>query len=139
MQHSVFTRRSVIMATSVGLAVAAVFVVLAGDMWELALPICLTAGALALVTPLQVRDGRFFSQGGRHVRIVQMLAFQIVFLLGYVTATAIGLDRTTGLLLGILIVVAGGAVYSLGFVGGALHQIEDDDATEAHTTISLHR
>ena len=138
MEHPVFTRRSIIVATTVGLAVAGVFAVLAGDLWELALPTGLTVGALALVTPLQVRDGRFFSQGSRHVRIVQVLAFQVVFLLGYVTVTALGLDRTTGLLLGSLIVLAGGAVYSLGFVGGALHQIEDD-ATGEQPTIALHR
>ena len=139
MKPSVFTRRSVVTATGVGTAVAAAFVIAAGDLWELALPAGLAAGALTLVTPLQIRDGRFFSQGGRHVRIVQMLAFQVVFLLGYVAATAIGLDRSTGLLLGILIVLAGSAVYSLGFIGGALHQIEDDDEAADRAALSLRR
>ena len=37
MVHSVFTRRLVIVATTVGLAAAALFAVLAGDLWELAL------------------------------------------------------------------------------------------------------
>lgn len=139
MQPAVFTRRSVAVAAAVGIAVAAGFVFLAGHLWELALPAGLAAGALALVTPLQIRDGRFFAQGGRHVRILQMLAFQVVFLLSYAVATAIGLDRSTGLLLGILIVLAGGAVYSLGFIGGALHQIEDDDEAAGRAALSLRR
>ncbi len=139
MKPSVFTRRSVVAATGIGTAVAAAFVILAGDLWELALPAGLAAGALALVTPLQIRDGRFFSQGGRHGRIVQMLAFQVVFLLAYVTATAIGLDRSTGLLLGTLTVLAGSAVYSLGFISGALHQIEDDDEAADRAALSLRR
>lgn len=139
MKPSVFTKRSAVAATAVGIAVAAGFVVLAGDLWELALPAGLAIGALTLVTPLQIRDGRFFSQGSRRVRIVQMLAFQVVFLLAYVTATAIGLGRTTGLLLGILIVLAGSAVYSLGFIGGALHQIDDGDETADRVALHLRR
>ena len=139
MKPSVFTGRSVVTATGIGTAVAAAFVIFAGDLWELALPAGLAAGAIALITPLQVRDGRFFSQGGRHVRILEMLAFLVVFLLGYVAATAIGLDRSTGLLLGILIVLAGSAVYSLGFIGGALHQIEDDDEAADRAALSLRR
>ena len=70
---------------------------------------------------------------------MQMLAFQVVFLLGYVAATAIGLDRSTGFLLGILIMLAGSAVYSLGFIGGALHQIEDDDEAADRAALSLRR
>ena len=139
MQPSVFTRRSVVTATVVGIAVAAAFAVLAGDLWELALPAGLVVGALVLVTPLQILDGRFHSQGGRHVRVVQLLAFQVVFLLGFVTTTAIGLDRSTGLLLGILIVLAGGAVYSLGFIGGALHQMDDGDETADRVALHLRR
>lgn len=139
MKPSMFTKCSVVAATGVGIAVAAAFVVLAGDLWELALPAGLAVGALVLVTPLQIRDGRFYSQGGRHVRIVQLLAFQVVFLLGYVTTTAIGLDRSTGLLLGILIMLAGGAVYSLGFIGGALHQMDDGDETADRAALHLRR
>ena len=139
MRPSVFSRRSVVAATAVGIAVGAAFVAIAGDLWALGLPAGLTAGALVLVTPLQIRDGRFYSQGGRRTRVVQVLAFQVVFLLAYVAATASGLDRWTGLLLGALIMLAGGAVYSLGFVGGALHQIEDDDAAGDRTALSLRR
>ena len=139
MQPAVFTRRSLAAAAAVGIAVAAGFVFLAGNLWELALPAGLAAGALALVTPLQIRDGRFFSQGGRQGRFIQMLAIQVSFLLMYVTVTALGLDRVTGLVLGLVISLVGGAVYSLGFVAGALHQVEDDDAVGDHPTLSLHR
>ena len=138
MQLSVFTKHSFVVATVVGITVAAAFVVLASDLWELALPAGLAAGALALVTPLQIRDGRFFSQGGRQGRLLQMLAIQMSFLLMYVTATALGLDRVTGWVLGLVISLVGGAIYSLGFVAGALHHVEDDDATGDHTTLSLH-
>lgn len=138
MQLSVFTKHSFVVATAVGIAVATAFVVLASDLWELALPAGLASGALALVTPLQIRDGRFFSQGGRQGRLLQMLAIQMPLLLMYVTATALGLDRVTGWVLGLVIALVGGAIYSLGFVAGALHQIEDDDATGDHTTLSLH-
>jgi hypothetical protein len=139
MRIALITTRSVAVATVCGIIVAASFVALAGELWELGLPAGLAAAALVLVTPLQIRDGRFFSQRGRQVRIVQTLAIQVVSLLGYVAATAIGLDRSTGLLLGGLIIVAGSAVYSLGFVGGALHQIEDDDEAADRAALSLRR
>ena len=140
MPISVFTRRSVAVATVVGIVVGAAFVILASELWELALPAGLAAGTLALVTPLQIRDGRFFPQGGRQVRSITALAFGGTFLLANVARTALGLDPFIAWVLCLVIVGMGSAAYSLGVViAGALIQIEDDDATTGHTTLSIER
>ena len=138
MSTAVTSTRSVAMATVLGILVAASFVALAGDLWELGLPASLAAGALALVTPLQLRDGRFFSQGGRQGRFLLVLAQLMIFTLAYIVATALGLERSTGLLLFPVIVLAGAAAYSVGFVAGALNQFEDDGTTN-RATLPLRR
>ena len=138
MSTAVTSTRSVAMATVLGILVAASFVALAGDLWELGLPASLAAGALALVTPLQLRDGRFFSQGGRQGRFLLVLAQLMIFTLAYTVATALGLERSTGLLLFLVIVLAGAAAYSVGFVAGALNQFEDDGTTN-RATLPLRR
>ena len=89
MSTAVTSTRSVAMATVLGILVAASFVALAGDLWELGLPASLAAGALALVTPLQLRDGRFFSPGGRQGRFLLVLAQLVIFTLAYTVATAL--------------------------------------------------
>ncbi len=138
MSTAVTSTRSVAMATVLGILVAASFVALAGDLWELGLPASLAAGALALVTPLQLRDGRFFSQGGRQGRFLLVLAQLMIFTLAYTVATALGLERSTGLFLFPVIVLAGAAAYSVGFVAGALNQFEDDGTTN-RATLPLRR
>ena len=138
MSTAVTSTRSVAMATVLGILVAASFVALAGDLWELGLPASLAAGALALVTPLQLRDGRFFSQGGRQGRFLLVLAQLMIFTLAYTVATALGLERSTGLFLFLVIVLAGAAAYSVGFVAGALNQFEDDGTTN-RATLPLRR
>ena len=139
MPISVFTRRAVAVATVVGIVVGAAFVILAGELWELALPAGLAAGTLALVTPLQIRDGRFFSLGGRQVRSITALAFVGTFLLAHVARTALGLGPFIAWIFFLVIVGMGSAAYSLGVIAGALIQIEDDDATTDHTTLSIER
>lgn len=137
MKIPIFNTRSVVAAAITGVGVTAAIVVLAGDLWALAPPAGLAASALALITPLQFRDARFVSRGGRRGRIVLLLASLIVLLLGQATASYIGLERSTGWLLAMVIWGTGGAVYTLGFIAGALHQIEDDDEAREHVALSL--
>ena len=127
MKVTLFTARATAMAVALAALVTATLPSVAGEGWALAFPAGLAAGVLALVTALQLRDGRFFTAA----RLEPGLANGTVFLLAYVAATALGLDRDTGWTLAGVIVLAGAAAYSLGFVAGATRHIEDDPADDA--------
>ena len=87
----------------------------------------LAAGTLALLLPLQVRDGRFLPNvEGRQP--VWGLAFLMVFVTAFVGVGALGLDRPVQASLTLLVLAIGAAAYAAGTTTEVLSRAAGDGA-----------
>ena len=110
---------AVVSATSVTLAVvtgAVVGVALGlalGAAWSTATLAGLAAGTLALILPLQIRDGRF-TANVEGLQPVWGLAFLMVFVTAFVGIGSVAVDLDVQLGLAVLVLVTGAAAYGVG-------------------------
>ena len=124
---AVLTPTSITAAIVTG-AVAGIALPLALDAaWSTAALGGLAAGMLALLIPLQIRDGRF-TPNVEGLQPVWAVAFLMVFASAFVGVGALGLDSAVQLSLALLILALGAAAYAAGTTTEVLCRAEDDGA-----------
>ena len=95
--------------------------------WSTAALAALAAGMLALLLPLQIRDGRF-TPNVEGLQPVWGVAFLMVFASAFVGVGALGLDRGVQFSLALLILAIGAAAYAAGTTTEVLCRAEGDGA-----------
>ncbi len=88
----------------------------------------LAAGMLALLVPLQIRDGRF-TPNVEGLQPVWGVAFLMVFVSAFLGVGALGLDRAVQFSLALLILAIGAAAYAAGTTTEVLCRTEGDGAS----------
>ena len=96
--------------------------------WSTAALAGLAAGLLALLLPLQIRDGRF-TPNVEGLQPVWGLAFLMVFVSAFVGVGALGLDPAVQFSLALLILAIGAAAYAAGTTTEVLCRAEGDGAS----------
>ena len=95
--------------------------------WSTAALAALAAGMLALLLPLQIRDGRF-TPNVEGLQPVWAIAFLMVFVSAFAGVGALDLDRPVQFSLALLILAIGAAAYAAGTTTEVLCRAEGDGA-----------
>lgn len=122
---TVLSPGSVAAAIITGAVVGAALPLVLDAAWSTSALAGLAAGLLALLLPLQIRDGRF-TPNVEGLQPVWGVAFLMVFVSAFVGVGALGLDRPVQFSLALLILVIGTAAYAAGTTTEVLCQTEEE-------------
>ena len=135
MPHSIFTPRSVAVATAVGVAGGSLVAALADATWEIAVLIGLATGVLAVTLPLHFRGPGAFrwppgllgaAPGAERQQAAA--GFLAVLVINWAVLLGLGNWPDLGdLIVRLSFLLTGVALYGLGILSGALGRLADDD------------
>ena len=121
----VLTPASIAAAIVTGAVVGIALALMLDAAWSTAGLGGLAAGLLALLLPLQIRDGRF-TPNVEGLQPVWGVAFLMVFVSAFVGVGALGLDRAVQFSLALLILAIGAAAYAAGTTTEVLSRAEEE-------------
>lgn len=124
---AVLTPASIAAAIVTGAVAGIALALMLGAAWSTSGLGGLATGLLALLLPLQIRDGRF-TPNVEGLQPVWAVAFLMVFVSAFVGVGALGLDSAVQFSLALLILAVGAAAYAAGTTTEVLCQAEEEGA-----------
>ena len=124
---AVLTPTSLTAAIATGAVVGGALALLLDAAWSTAALAGLATGLLALLLPLEIRDGRF-TPNVEGVQPVWGIAFLMVFVSAFIGVGTLGLDVAARFSLAVLILAIGAAAYAAGTTTEVLCRAQRDGA-----------